>query len=73
MASSSLRAIRRSRQIISRASFTPSIAPVRRREFRISPRSEEKKFTKDHEWIELAADGKTGISFHLQPIGLHEE
>lgn len=27
----------------------------------------EKKYTKDHEWIELSDDGKTGTSILLPP------
>ncbi|KAF2651419.1 glycine cleavage system H protein, mitochondrial precursor [Lophiostoma macrostomum CBS 122681] len=40
-------------------------APIQSRLFTVSAQWEEKKYTEDHEWVELSADGKTatlGIS-----------
>ncbi|KAE8444055.1 hypothetical protein EG329_000923 [Mollisiaceae sp. DMI_Dod_QoI] len=43
----------------SAASWRPS--PFQARAFFASPAALHKKYTKDHEWIELSDDGKTGV------------
>ncbi|KAF2797351.1 hypothetical protein K505DRAFT_269669 [Melanomma pulvis-pyrius CBS 109.77] len=70
-----LSAVRVARQLTSTASRRPSFlpspctqraaVPLQRRLFTVSAAAKEKKYTEDHEWIDVSADGKTatlGIS-----------